>query len=100
MRPIFNMVVGLPGSGKSTFIQERALEEDVVCSSDAIREELFGSAGDAVNTKKNNELVFQTLHKRVKDALMARKNVWYDATNINRKKRMQFLQEINIPDPP
>lgn len=91
--PLFMMLVGLPGSGKSTWAKQW-IDTMVICSSDRIREELFESAGDEVNNKQNNELVFNTLHQRVKDNLISGNDVIYDATNINRKRRMQFLQEI------
>ena len=97
MKPIFYMTVGLPGSGKSTWA-ERMKEKDpniVICSSDDIREELFGSAGDDVNTQKNNETVFKILHKRVKQALTDGRDVIYDATNTKSKRRRQFVQELN-----
>lgn len=38
--------------------------------------------------------MFQTLHKRVKSDLRDGKNVIYDACNINYKRRMAFLREI------
>lgn len=98
MKPIFYMTVGLPGSGKSTWANEQKKENPdiIICSSDAIREELFGSAGDDVNTKENNTIVFETLHKRIKKGLSDGHDAIYDATNINSKKRMQFLQELEL----
>jgi predicted kinase len=85
------MMVGLPGSGKSTKAQELSKEYNaVIHSSDKIREELFGT----MDTQDGNDLVFQTLHKRVKSDLRDGKNVIYDACNISYKRRMTFLQEI------
>lgn len=46
--PKFIMMVGLPGSGKSTWAKEyvkTSENETVILSSDAVREELFGSCG-------------------------------------------------------
>jgi putative nucleotidyltransferase with HDIG domain len=57
--------------------------EVVLHSSDAIRGELFGDPG----SQENNALVFETMHKRVKEDLRAGKTVIYDATNITRKAR-------------
>ena len=45
IRPTFTMVVGIPGSGKSTFAEEHKNENTIHISSDAIREEIFGDAG-------------------------------------------------------
>jgi predicted kinase len=88
--PMFIMVVGLPGSGKSTYI-EKYLSDMRVHSSDAIREELSGD----VNNQDINKQVFETLHKRVKEDLLKGNNVVYDATNISWKRRKAFLSELN-----
>lgn len=92
--PKFIFCVGIPGSGKSYWAETHKNELNaVIHSSDTIREEL----GD-VNNQSKNQKVFEILHKRVKDDLKAGKNVLYDATNLNRRRRMAFLREIqNIP---
>lgn len=89
VKPVFLMLVGLPGSGKSTYI-EKYYSSYHVHSSDAIREELSGD----INNQDINKQVFSTLHKRVKDDLVAGHNVVYDATNISWKRRKAFLQEL------
>lgn len=91
-KPIFIMLVGLPGSGKSTYAKELSKRINAkICSSDAIREELTGD----INSQNNNEEVFKLLHKRIKEHLLNGENVIYDATNINSKRRRAFLQELN-----
>ena len=90
-KPDFAMVVGLPGSGKSTYIKNHFNENLHVHSSDVIREELSGD----VNNQKINAQVFETLHKRVKDDLKNRISCFYDATNISWKKRKAFLESLN-----
>lgn len=94
-KPYFVMMVGLPGSGKSTYAKELADEmRAVICSSDAIREELCGDE----NSQDKNEEVFKILHSRIKECLRKGVNVIYDATNINSKRRRVFLSELrNIP---
>lgn len=93
--PTFVMMVGLPASGKSTYAKELAEEmRAVICSSDAIRKELYGDE----NSQDNNEEVFKLLHSRIKECLKKGVNVIYDATNINSKRRRAFLSELrNIP---
>ena len=82
--------VGLPGSGKSTWVENNKEKLNaVVHSSDTIREQL----GD-INDQSKNNLVFEILHKRVKEDLLNSKNVIYDSTGINRKNRLAFLREI------
>ena len=91
-KPIFVMMVGLPGSGKSTHAEKLSKRINaVIHSSDALREELTGD----INNQNNNELVFQTLHKRIKEDLINGRNCIYDACQIKRKDRMSFLQQLN-----
>lgn len=88
--PTLYMMCGLVGSGKSSYAEQLAKTNDcIIHASDRIREEL----GD-INDQSKNEYVFTTLHKRVKEDLRNGKNVIYDATNLNRRKRMAFLKEL------
>lgn len=89
--PEFLMLVGLPGSGKSTYIKKYFNQNIRVHSSDAIREEL---CGDETNQDINSE-VFKVLHNRVKEDLKNGISCVYDATNISWKRRKAFLQELN-----
>ena len=70
----FYMMVGLPGSGKSWYAENK-LPDAVIHSSDTIREELLSDISD----QNHQELVFQTLHDRVLSDLRAGKDVVYDA---------------------
>lgn len=76
------MMCGLPGCGKSTYAKKTGY---VVCSSDEIRE-VFGIS--------DNQKVFEELHKRIRSALNDGKSVVYDATNLSRKRRIGFLQQV------
>lgn len=90
-KPIFYMLVGLPASGKTH--QAHLLNEKfgaTIHTSDRIREELFQNE----NCQQDNNLVFETLHKCVIDDLRAGKNTVFDATNINYKRRIAFLNRI------
>lgn len=81
-------LVGLPASGKSTLAKElREKEKAVIISSDNIREELFGD----VNNQENNQKVFKEMKERVNKHLLEGTNVIYDATNINRKRRIHLI---------
>lgn len=89
--PIFFMMVGLPGSGKSIKAYELAERFNAgIHSSDEIRKEFF----DDVNCQDNNGKIFEVLHSRVIADLQAGKNTIYDATNINYKRRREFLQKL------
>lgn len=94
MKPILKFLVGIPSSGKSTYAEKMKEEGYVIHASDALRIELYGN----VNIFDKNGELFNELHKRIKADLIVGKNVVYDATGINRKKRMAFLQHIKSID--
>lgn len=95
MTPIFTMLVGLPGSGKSVEAQKISEQTNAtIFSSDSLREELFGD----VNHQADNTKLFEELHRRIKTCLNEGKSAIYDACNISYKRRMAFLSELkNIP---
>jgi predicted kinase len=85
-------MVGLPCSGKSTKSKELAEKYNAtIFSSDELRIEMFGD----VNDQEHNQELFVELHKRIKDCLRDGKSAIYDACNINYKRRMAFLAELN-----
>lgn len=90
-RPDFVMYVGLPGSGKSTYIANHYNINLPVHSSDSIREELTGDAND----QTVNAQVFEILHKRVKEDLKNGISCIYDATNLSWKRRKAFIESLN-----
>lgn len=94
--PLMIMLIGLPGSGKSTLAEKIVILRDgenykpVIHSSDNLRKELFGDE----TIQGDNNKVFSELHKRIKTDLISGKDVIYDATNISKKFRIQFLSEL------
>ena len=91
MRPKFIMLVGIPGSGKSTHAKSLIhTTNGIHLSSDGIRAELYGDE----STQGNPSEVFELMHKRTLEALANGKNVIYDATNITRKDRASIMSKI------
>lgn len=85
----FIMLVGIPYSGKSHLAEKLAKKYSAkIHSSDELREELFGD----VNAQNSNRELFAELHRRVINNLRAGKNAIYDATNINRQRRVEMLE--------
>lgn len=94
-KPKMYVAVGIVASGKSTYAEEMKENDNnlVIVSSDSIREEILGDVNDQT---KNNE-VFEEVYKRVNKALNDGNDVYLDATNINRKRRIHILsQEIKV----
>lgn len=94
--PFMFMMCGLPGSGKSTFAKTITVSKNHITlppkihSSDAIRKELYGDESLQIDHNK----VFALLHKRIIEDLRAGRDVVYDATNINKKQRIHFLNKL------
>lgn len=86
----FNMMIGLPYSGKSYFVNKYKAENDIYISSDDIRKELYGDESDQTNPNK----VFDIMYKRTCKTLSENKSVWYDATNIKSKYRIHLLNNL------
>lgn len=86
-----HILIGPAGVGKSTFIRENA-GEALVLSSDAIREELYGSLSEG---NKHNDKVFTTLLNRLRKAVeQGDRDVYVDATNLSRKTRTHYYNQI------
>ena len=93
-KPLFTMLVGVAGSGKST--QARILEKHgaISVSSDAIRKELYGDEND----QSHNQKVFEECHRRIKYLLKSGHWVVFDATNLSARRREAFLKQIRYFD--
>lgn len=91
MMPTLYMMVGLPASGKSTYGKLLAEEVNgVVVSSDGIRAEWYGDEAILGDASK----IFREVELRCKNALGAGRSVIMDATNMNAKKRINFLKQM------
>lgn len=85
------MMIGIPASGKTSLAEQIAKSEDAeIVSSDNIRKELYGDE----NIQGDSNEVFKTVEDRIINGLKNNRNMIYDATNINYKRRMAFLQKI------
>ena len=86
---------GLSGSGKSSIAKDLAVKYHAeIVSSDAIREELFGSC----QNQSDNEKVFNIFNKRIRESLNKNKNVIADATNITIKSRRAIVEYVRKLD--
>lgn len=83
------VLIGAPGSGKSTHAARRAGRDwAYLIASDAIRRELYGDENHGVG---HNPEVFNLLYRRVRDHLAAGAPVLVDATNSTVEERAALL---------
>lgn len=88
IKPILYMMIGVPGSGKTTYAQTYLQNDDtIIVNSDKIREELYGDE----MVQKDPKKVFEILYARARHLLQNGKNVVIDATNTSRKYRKVTL---------
>lgn len=91
MKQTLFLVVGLPGSGKSTYAKNfiKAYQDPIeYLSSDELRAVFGTSEEDQSVTPK----VFNFIKEKVDEYLKNGKNVLIDATNINRKDRKSYIE--------
>src|SRR5207253_2036668 len=80
------LTIGLPGSGKSTWLADNLRDARIV-SSDLKRVELFGD----INNQSDNAYVFKCCFDDIENALKAGEKVALDATNTRLNQRAAFL---------
>lgn len=84
------LLVGIPCSGKSTYANKcHRNSNTIIISSDDIRKELTGSYEFS---KQTNNLIFDIAKERTRVALSNGFNVVFDATNIIKKYRNDFVK--------
>lgn len=101
MKPILAVMVGISGSGKSTYANGLKTSLTVenknpteLVETDAIRLELTGNAED----QSQNGRVFGVAKARVGSFLGQRKNVIIDATSVSRKDRVDWINIAKVKD--
>jgi protein phosphatase len=89
MKPILAVMVGISGSGKSTFASglRTSLKAELV-QTDTIRAELTGNAED----QSQNGKVFAIAKSRINDYLSSGKNAIIDATSLDVKARKDWIE--------
>ena len=84
---MIHMLVGIPGSGKSTYAL--ALREKLNCeiiSTDVVRIE---------NPDWKEEAIWPEVYKRCADALKQGRDAIFDATNVTTRVRKRFVDEVS-----
>jgi predicted kinase len=86
VRPRLSILVGIPGSGKSTWAASMGL--GAIVSSDAIREELYGNA----NEQGGADRVFDLFHQRIAGELRDGQPVVADSTALHAFARKKLVE--------
>lgn len=97
MRKI-NVLIGVVGSGKSTWVSNNIDKIDKVFASDEYRENIFGTLKK--QTKQDHNIVFSQLYHDVDQYVATHDtfNIVLDATNLSRKKRSHFYRTMKRHD--
>ena len=90
------LIVGVPGSGKSTFLANQVNKPNTkIISRDAIRFKLLGD-GDAYF--KNEDTVWNMYVDAIKNSLQENEHTVLDATHLNERSRNKILDRLNLND--
>lgn len=88
--PVFLMLIGIPGCGKSSWLNSQRLDEFEIICPDQIRKESYGDISD----QANNIAVWDAALKRTCYNLSRGHSVVLDATNVNTRYRREFVSQL------
>ena len=89
-----NIMIGFPGSGKSSYAKKYLLTNNsVYLSSDDIRVDMFG-----FEDQTHNAEVFERMKRETLIALQNDFDVVYDATNLSKKRRSDIIKSAKMCD--
>lgn len=87
-----HILMGTPGSGKSTWIQNHLDEHTVWISRDDVRFSMVAEDEEYFSKEKQ---VFKEFIRRIDNALENGYNVFADATHLNKASRNKLLRAVN-----
>lgn len=93
--PTVHMIIGLPGSGKSTYINKQYPKLNVVSRDDIIMEFAGDLTYDEAWKAVDQSHIDQTFETRFRDAIGQGDDFIIDRTNLTYKSRMKFINRLN-----
>ena len=99
-RPTVNILVGLPASGKSTFL-ENVKEKHTVISKDLVILEMGKAKGlsaysdiyKSLSDAEHKE-AYKITMDRFREAVMLKENIYVDLTNMSKKSRNKYIHSL------
>lgn len=91
------IMVGLPGSGKTTYIKEKLPKEIIIISQDYIRQELGIMKDDkhkAIGSSDQEKEITKICLERIDKAIKERKNFVIDNTNIKVGRVQNYYDKL------
>jgi len=88
------LLIGVPGSGKTTLAAKIAQKGFTIMNADSIRKELYGDA----NEQGDPQQVFDLFFERMEAFMQAGTDLIIDNTNANPKHRKQILDRAKTFD--
>lgn len=90
-KPILYVSCGIPGSGKTTFLNKVKKENEIIVSRDDIRTPLLKKQEDFFKHEKE---VYKTFITKIGKGLQSGYNVYADATHLNRFSRQKLFDNL------
>ncbi len=84
-----HVMVGIPGSGKSTFL--KSIPDEYIVCPDKLRKEVHGDINDHTDGRD----LWVYVAQRMKIILKVHGKVYLDATNVVKWQRVQFMSDFN-----
>lgn len=90
-KPILYVSCGIPGSGKTTFLNKVKKEDEIIVSRDDIRMPMLKKQEDFFKHEKEVYKIFIT---KIGEGLQSGHNVYADATHLNRFSRQKLFDNL------
>ena len=95
---ILNVMSGVPGCGKSTYIARHKGPVDAVISRDVVRAQVASKYNPDDPYFMHEQEVYREFTRQINEAGLAYDTVWADATHLNHKSLNKLFYNINTKE--